>query len=90
MMERAVRIAVLVVLAGTLAACATQPNIPPPSGAPGFWWGLLHGFTCGFTLIGEAIGMNVSIYSYPNNGGWYDFGFVMGCSLFYGGSGSRA
>jgi hypothetical protein len=33
---------------------------------------------------------SVAIYAVHNTGGWYDFGFVMGASIIFGGSGSGA
>jgi hypothetical protein len=32
----------------------------------------------------------VHIYEIHNNGGWYNFGFLLGVSIFFGGSGSGA
>jgi hypothetical protein len=29
----------------------------------------------------------VSVYEVHNNGGWYDFGFILGVSAFFGGGG---
>ena len=71
-----------------LAACAHQPA---PSGGPplpAFLWGLLHGYISLFSLIASLF-TDVRIYAYPNAGGWYDFGFVVGALAFYGsGSGT--
>lgn len=78
----------LVVVAALLTACATQPHTASP-GAPGFWSGLLHGFTILFSLIG-SIFTDHRIYAFPNSGGWYDFGYVMGASMFLGGGGASA
>jgi hypothetical protein len=52
---------------------------------PGFWRGLLHGFTILFSLI-ASIFTDHRIYAYPNAGGWYDLGFFLGASAFLGGS----
>ena len=67
-----------------LASCATQP---PVTGAdpPGFFSGLLHGFLIFFTLIG-SIFTDYRIYAFPNSGGWYDLGFVLGAATSLGGS----
>ena len=81
-------LSVLLMSAALLTACATQPNSASP-GAPGFWSGLLHGFTILFSLIG-SIFTNHRIYAFPNSGGWYDFGYVMGASMFLGGGGASA
>jgi hypothetical protein len=52
-------------------------------------FGLLHGFISPFALIGELF-TNVRVYAYPNSGGWYDFGFVVGAAALFGGGGSQA
>ena len=69
-----------------LAACASQP-VSTAYDVPGFWMGLIHGFTAGFALIGEIF-FDHRIYAFPNNGGWYDLGFMLGIGLFGGGSSS--
>lgn len=79
-------LAVVVGLALVLSACATQPVASAPS-APGFLWGLLHGFIALFSLIGSLF-WDIRVYAYPNGGGLYDFGFVLGTALFFGGGGT--
>jgi len=59
-----------------LVGCAYQP-VTSPVDAPGFFSGLLHGAIGLVTLIG-SIFMEVRIYSFPNSGVGYDFGFVVG------------
>lgn len=81
-------LALLVVAAAILSACATQP-IPQALDPPGFWVGLFHGFTILFSLIGSIFTEN-RIYAFPNSGGWYDFGFFLGASMFLGGGGAGA
>jgi hypothetical protein len=79
--------AALAAAALILSACAHQP---PPSGGeplPGFFLGLLHGYISLFSLI-AALFVEVRIYAFPNNGFFYDFGFIIGVLGFYG-SGSR-
>ena len=44
----------------------------------GFWGGLWHGIVIPFTWIGSLFSENIAIYAINNNGGWYDFGFVLG------------
>jgi hypothetical protein len=57
----------------------------------GFWQGLGHGFIAFFTFLVSLFNENVSIYEVHNNGKWYDFGFILGVMMFFGGSrgGSR-
>ncbi len=52
----------------------------------GFWSGLWHGFISFFTFIISLFSDNVNVYEVNNNGGWYNFGFILGISIFYGGS----
>lgn len=68
-----------------ISACAHQP-LPAGSKPPGFWLGLLHGFFILFSFIGSLF-TDVRIYAFPNSGGWYDFGYLIGVMLFFGGGG---
>lgn len=77
-----------VLLVGLLAGCAAGANPAEGTGDPaGFWLGLWHGFIAPFTLIVSFFNDQVNIYEVHNNGGWYNFGFVLGASLFFGGGG---
>lgn len=44
----------------------------------GFWGGLWHGIIAPFSFFGSLICDDISMYAVNNNGGWYDFGFVLG------------
>lgn len=55
----------------------------------GFWYGLLHGFIAPFTFIISLFDDSVAMYAVNNNGGWYNFGFLFGACIFFGG-GSKA
>ncbi len=79
---------IMVVAASMLASCAMQP-VPSAINPPGFWSGLLHGFTIFFSLVG-SIFTDYRIYAFPNSGGWYDFGYFLGASAFLGGGGASA
>ena len=80
-------IAVCVLIIG-LSSCAYQP---PAVGYddPGFLAGLVHGFLIFFSFIGSLF-TDFRIYAFPNDGGWYDFGYLIGASLFLGGGGASA
>jgi hypothetical protein len=86
----------LLALAGllVLAACAAGPN-PAVAEAPaepaGFLLGLWHGIILPVTFIVSLFTDSVSIYEVRNNGGWYDFGFILGVMIIFGsgGAGSR-
>lgn len=77
--------AALVMLAGC-AGVNTATDLPNPEGdIAGFWWGLWNGLTCWFAFFGSLFSDNISIYEVHNNGGWYDFGFVLGTGILFGG-----
>lgn len=69
-----------------LVGCASQPT-PNAYDQPGFFMGFVHGFCILFSLIG-SIFTDIRIYSFPNSGGFYDFGFFIGASVFLHVSGS--
>lgn len=78
-----------------LSGCAPGPN--ELSGTPGgggdvagFWLGLWHGFIMLFTFIGSLFSDAVSVYEVHNSGAWYNVGFLLGASLFFGGSGGAS
>ncbi len=69
-----------------LSGCATHSlgGVPNP---PGFLKGLLHGFILLFSFIASLF-TDYEIYAFPNTGGWYNFGFVLGVMSFFGGGGA--
>jgi hypothetical protein len=75
-------------MALVISSCATQPR-PEAFDPPGFFSGLLHGFLIVFSFIGSLF-TNIRIYNFPNSGGWYDFGYVIGASMFLGGGGASS
>jgi len=87
-------LAIIVVL--FLAGCAAGPNlsvdVPDISGeSAGFWMGLWHGVISPVTFIISLFTDNVSVYEVFNNGNWYDFGFMFGISIIFGGcAGARS
>lgn len=73
-----------------LAACAAGPNpsvdIADAEGiVRGFWGGLWQGIISPVTFIISLFTDRVSIYEVHNSGGWYDFGFVLGAGILFGG-----
>jgi hypothetical protein len=72
-----------------IASCAHQPQAPALDGLPGFWSGLLHGFLIFFSFVGSLF-TDVRIYAFPNSGGWYDFGYLLGAAIFLGGGGASS
>ena len=83
----------LVVLVLFAAGCTAGPNemqhIPNASGeVAGFLMGLWHGFIALFTWVASLFLDNISVYEVHNNGGWYNFGFLLGVGAFSGGAAS--
>lgn len=81
-------VAIVALLA--LAACAPGVNpsvdIAPAEGdVAGFWMGVWHGIIAPITFIISLFTENVRLYEVHNNGGWYDFGFVLGAGILFGG-----
>jgi hypothetical protein len=85
--RRIIAVSVFVLL--TLAACATQPVVER-NASPGFFLGFFHGFIAWFALIGHIFDHDIRVYAFPNTGGWYDFGFLIGASCWAGGGGAAA
>ncbi|MGC2240262.1 MAG: hypothetical protein WA726_05450 [Acidimicrobiia bacterium] len=80
----------LILLALVLAACAAGAN--PEVGVAaeggdvaGFWLGLWHGVIAPITFVISLFTDNVNLYEVHNNGNWYDFGFVLGAGILFGG-----
>ena len=82
------RLAALLVLVALLAVgCAAGPNPPlPGTQEAGFWLGLWQGFITPVTFVISLFTDNVNIYEVHNNGNWYDFGYVIGLSVAFGGT----
>ena len=80
---------VAVVVLG-LAACAPGANDSTGVGGPdvaGFWLGLWQGLISPITFLLSLFNPDVNIYEVHNNGGWYNFGFMLGVSAVFSGAG---
>jgi hypothetical protein len=80
----------LLVLALVVAACAPGINptvnaAPPDGDVAGFWMGVWHGFISPISFVISLFTDNVNLYEVHNNGNWYDFGFVLGGGILFGG-----
>ena len=51
----------------------------------GFFAGLWHGFICLFTFVIGLFSDSVDMYEVSNSGNWYNLGFLLGVSMFFGG-----
>jgi hypothetical protein len=80
-------VAALVLL---VASCAPGANelLRTPNGegiVAGFWRGLWHGIISPITFVISLFSRTVQVYEVHNNGGWYNFGFLLGVSTALGG-----
>ena len=78
-----------------ITGCAPGPNslvntADQAGQIAGFWSGLWHGFISFFTFVISLFSDSTAVYEIHNNGGWYNFGFILGVSTFFGGSGGGA
>jgi hypothetical protein len=74
---------VLIATLAMLSACAAREAaqaVDPQ--APGFLYGLWHGFIFPVAWLVSLFASKVAIYAVPNNGGWYDFGYFLGIVVF--------
>jgi hypothetical protein len=94
-MKTALPLAAAVLLCLLLAGCAAGPNqligtAGPEGRVAGFWLGLWHGLIAPVTFIISLFTKNVQMYEVHNNGGWYNFGFLLGMMILLGGGGGGA
>ena len=85
-MKKAIMIAAIATALMCLMACAPGPNaLANTSNArgyvPGFWYGLWNGIISPVTFIISLFNSRVQMYEVHNNGGWYNFGFILGISI---------
>ena len=76
----------MLLLAGCAAGTNPTVDIPDVDGkSAGFWSGLWHGVISPITFIISLFSENVNVYEVYNSGNWYDFGFMFGVSMIFGG-----
>jgi len=91
-MKKLLVFGVLAVVLLSFTACAAGPNEMvdtenPDGEVAGFWRGLWHGIIAPITFVISLFNDNVSVYEVHNTGGWYDFGFLLGVMIVFGGGG---
>jgi hypothetical protein len=84
---RYVLLSLFVVLFFTGCADAVNYTIYQYHEPVGFWYGLWHGAIAGVSFVVSLFDDSVSVYAIYNNGGWYDFGFLIGLIAVWGGGG---
>ena len=80
-------IALLMIAVVILSGCANVENIENcVSDEPyGFWSGLWHGIITPITFFVSLFSDSIDMYAKNNNGGWYDFGYILGICFSFGG-----
>jgi len=78
-----------------LVGCAAGPNQLSGSAnrqgkVAGFWLGLWHGLIAPVTFVISLFSKTVQMFEVHNNGGWYNFGFLLGMMILLGGGGGGA
>src|SRR6266540_7215050 len=83
--RRAAAIGLTVLAAAVLAGCAAGPNDVSSVDIQlaGFWPGVWHGLIYPVTFVISLFTKSVNIYEVRNNGGWYNFGFVLGIAILH-------
>ena len=79
----------IVMLVFSLSSCTAEhiEVVNCVNGDPdGFLMGLWHGVIAPVTFFISLFDESVEIYSINNNGGWYNFGFVIGAGILLGSS----
>lgn len=94
-MKKFLVLSLLLMVILSLTACAAGPNVLADSETDdaeiaGFWLGLWHGFISPVTFVISLFNDTVNVYEVFNNGGWYNFGFMFGMSIIFGGSGRQS
>ena len=90
--KRISSIAIVLLIAIMFSSCAQAVSVDKCLGEDpyGFWSGLLHGVIAPVSFIISLFQDDVALYAVNNNGGWYDFGFVLGAGILFGGSGKAS
>ncbi len=95
MKKKQIVVAFILVLVILLVSCAAGPNSfsgteNADGEIAGFLLGLWHGCISGIAFIISLFNDKVNVYEVYNNGGWYNFGFILGVMIVFGGSSGSA
>jgi len=74
------------------SSCAEVSNIEDcVSDEPyGFFFGVWHGVIAPVSFVLSVFFEDIAMYAVNNTGGWYDFGFVLGAGILFGGGGKAS
>lgn len=56
----------------------------------GFFFGIWHGVIAPVSFVLSVFFDDIAMYGVNNTGGWYDFGFVLGAGILFGGGGKAS
>jgi Phr family secreted Rap phosphatase inhibitor len=75
-----------------LSSCAHSTNVEDCIGndTSGFWSGLWHGIIAPISFFGSLVFNDIAVFAVDNNGGWYNFGFLLGVGGLFGGAGRNS
>jgi hypothetical protein len=87
-----ITLAIIIIIVFVVTSCLPGENpvqnVPSDYGSTaGFLKGLWHGIIAPVTFVISLFTENINMYEVHNNGGWYDFGFVIGAGIIFSGSG---
>lgn len=85
-MEQRLKLIAFLAFILILAACTAGDSQFSNDTPAGFWYGLWHGVISIISLIIHIFNQNVLVYEINNSGGWYDFGFLLGVIVVWGGA----
>lgn len=91
-MKKIILLLVLALVLFSFTGCAADANelrgtVNQDGETANFWMGIWHGIIAPFAFIISLFKDSIGIYETHNNGGWYNFGFLIGLSIIMGGSG---
>jgi hypothetical protein len=79
------------VLTSCAAGVNPMKNVPnEKKETASFFQGLWHGIILPVTFVISLFTPAVNVYETHNDGGWYNFGFLLGLAIIFGGSGGGA
>ncbi|MBV2121392.1 MAG: hypothetical protein KUF74_08055 [Candidatus Thiodiazotropha sp. (ex Ctena orbiculata)] len=80
-----IRFIAVLLLAVALTSCTAGDSQFTAESPAGFFWGLWHGVISVISLVTHLFNDKVVVYEVDNSGGWYDFGFLLGVIMVWGG-----
>lgn len=91
-MKASIKIFIGLITLLILSSCAPSISVEQcvENDLYGFWGGLWHGIIAPVSFVFSLFMDGVAMYAVNNTGGWYDFGFVLGAGILFGGGGKAS